>query len=295
MTTRSVYCNGLTNGRILNKLEQQIPNRQATILAEGDSWFAIPTPYDLYPTNILHALDLAKNTGIIDLSVVGDKATDMAQGNQYAQLKEIMVGEPTIKLDAILLSAGGNDVIERVEQVIGRYVGPALATAKARSEVMEAKTLLTVVDTAVVEVLADIADSIEKICAARGAHNANVPVIIHGYAHVTPREAPARVFSWLGGVRGPWLKKRLDDLGIHDPAVQKQMAQRAIDRLNDFYRTSLVPKIRNAHYLDLRSYVAEAKLDDLKPTADWNDEIHPGRTSLGRIAAAYAKLLDAFA
>jgi hypothetical protein len=39
--------------------------------------------------------------------------------------------------------------------------------------------------------------------------------------------------------------------------------------------------------------VTEAKLKDLKPTPHWNDEIHPGQSSLAGIAKVYRPLLDA--
>ncbi len=58
------------------------------------------------------------------------------------------------------------------------------------------------------------------------------------------------MFSGTGGIRGPWLKARLDALGIRDPAVQKTLADRVLDRLNEFYRTRLAdPAIRNVHYV----------------------------------------------
>src|SRR5205085_1910374 len=121
--------------------------------------------------------------------------------------------------------------------------------------------LQRIIDEKVVEVFEDIKSRVRKMCDLRSGPNASIPVIIHGYAYITPREAPARLFSWGEGVRGPWLKKKLDDLSIHDPAVQKTLAVRVIDRMNEFYRTQIAePVIDGVHYVDLRPLVIEAQL-----------------------------------
>jgi hypothetical protein len=121
--------------------------------------------------------------------------------------------------------------------------------------------LMNDVEEQLIDVFQDIEASIRKICDLRDHHNRNVPVLIHGYAYITPRESPRDCSPGPPVVSGPWLKKRLDDLGIRDPHVQKTLAVRVIDRLNEFYEKRIAaPAISGVRYVDLRPLVVEAQV-----------------------------------
>jgi hypothetical protein len=80
------------------------------LIAEGDSWFNYPSQNDpLEEIDIIAHLNKIWN--IIDIAHHGDKTTDMiadTRNQQYAQ----SVASKGIKVKAVLLSGGGNDIVK---------------------------------------------------------------------------------------------------------------------------------------------------------------------------------------
>ncbi|HXZ48652.1 MAG TPA: hypothetical protein VEG27_06495, partial [Usitatibacter sp.] len=121
----------------------------------------------------------------------------------------------------------------------------------------------------------DVMGHLRKLVAARdGGPSREAPVVLHGYCHVTPRDAPALTFP----IRvGPWIWKKLTPLGYTQPQ-QQEIAKRVIDEFNRRL-AALRDETHGVHVLDLRTLQADGSLPvaspkDLEPTPYWHDEIH---------------------
>ncbi|HEY0664306.1 MAG TPA: hypothetical protein VGD18_06840, partial [Thiobacillaceae bacterium] len=86
------------------------------LLAEGDSWFtvgAIPS------SNLLYELRLKKPTVVLNLGYPGDTIASVAQLSGNAEFaRRLAHPNWASKWDAILLSGGGNDLIDRAGDLI---------------------------------------------------------------------------------------------------------------------------------------------------------------------------------
>lgn len=77
------------------------------LYAEGDSWFDKFTPLPKSGTNLLSAIRLPAFAGVVDVSHIGDLSREMVSGWQRQQTRAMF---NLFDFDAILLSAGGNDL-----------------------------------------------------------------------------------------------------------------------------------------------------------------------------------------
>jgi hypothetical protein len=282
--TRRVVVSGESNGRILAKIAEHGYGDRVKLLAQGDSWFAFPFPLLGGSRNLIDAIATRKKTVAIDLSAFGDTAEQMAQGRRFAQYRAILAGdrdEAPIPVAAILLSAGGNDLIERIGDLVGlvtRQVKREAAAGVAPARVQRrahTRVLAALKEESAGQIFDDVVAHLRTLIDARDAGpSRKAPVILHGYCHVTPRDAPAMSFPIKVG---PWIWKKLTPLG-YTQRQQQEIALTVIDELNK--RLGMLRNERRGiHILDLRTLQAEGALPvaspgDLAPTTYWHDEIH---------------------
>lgn len=297
---------GHSNSRILQAIRDQGCERSAKVLAQGDSWFAFPLPVVGGVRNLVEAITTSKPAVAIDMAIVGDTAENMAQGERYAQLRSILAGgagEEAIPVAAILLSAGGNDLIDRIADLVGNITRALKRAAAGRGEAAmrtaqeeAARRVLQAVTTGeAVQIYEDVIGHVRTLIEARdGGPNAGVPVILHGYVHVTPRDAPALRFPFKVG---PWIWKRLTPLG-YSQAQQQQIAARVIDEFNARL-ARLRHEANRVHVLDFRTLQAPggplpvADPSWREPTPYWHDEIHLNSAGWDCVASrTYDPLLD---
>jgi len=285
--TRRVASIFQSNAAILEAIAEHGYGQRAKLLVQGDSWFAFPLPLLAGTRNLVDAISTRRQTVAIDLSAIGDTAENMATGDRYAQMRRILAGgdgEAPIPVAAILVSAGGNDLVERIGDLVGtitRAVQREAWAARGAATIphVQAEAFRQVQAALASQAARDIYDDViahlEALIAARdGGPSAGAPVVLHGYCHVTPRDAPAIRFP----VRiGPWIWKKLTPLG-YPQSRQQEIARAVIDEFNrrlGFLRD----EAHGVHVLDLRPLEADgalpmAKPGDLEPTRWWHDEIH---------------------
>lgn len=80
------------------------------LLAEGDSWFSITT-FGRYSSNLLAELRLPRSSAIINCAAPGATLQRMVDRRADPQCAQLLRGKKARYWDAILLSAGGNDLI----------------------------------------------------------------------------------------------------------------------------------------------------------------------------------------
>ena len=86
------------------------------VLAEGDSWFtlgAVPS------SNLLFSLEVTKPTALVSIAEPGDTIMNMGDPGRMLQLRRLLADPRfSYKWDAILISGGGNDLIDSAPNLL---------------------------------------------------------------------------------------------------------------------------------------------------------------------------------
>ena len=231
-------------------------------LAEGDSWFNKFYPVE---ANLLDQLDLPRGCRIIDHSWSGDKADDMFGRNRIAQIAQYL---DVFTYRAILLSAGGNDLISQIGELLsGRGNSATLHEGKLDDAFQKVETLLRTF----------------AYCRI-GTRNANTRIFIHAYDFVTPRNAPVAL-----NIAGPWVYPRLIAKGVTAPAAQlalvTELLTRWLARLTLLADPTSAQHIAGFHVFLSQGILTPANANDTGRSGDWEDEIHPSKAGYRKIAA----------
>lgn len=260
-------------------------------LAEGDSWFTVSTLNPLANANLLFAMKFEQFACAVNCATPGDTLRRMAQIHRDPVFAELLAGRRAHVWDGLLLSCGGNDLIEAL-QAHGDGVpreqrlllaeadwGPA-ADGPSRYFSREGwQTFRTYLE-ANFEYLVKLRDA---------GPSAGCPVFIHGYAQPTPRDSGAGL-----GV-GPWL---LPSLLAHriPKADWGALSQFLMKELNTVLAAIGADGARfpNVHYFDSCAIALDAAaLDTGGVSGDWVNEIHLTKRGCEKIAVPWAAAIEA--
>ena len=236
-------------------------------MCEGDSWFDIYTPWPLHEPNLLDALRTPRKALLVDISHIGDTAKEMATdpqaGNTLTLLNEF-------KFDALLLSAGGNDLKNVFKEAFIR----AIVHTKAKTMMPKDIRVMTSTPSKADAIFEEIVGYIVSWIGLRqkSKPNKNTPVVLHGYDYLQPRPAPARATVNGLAVSGPWIYPTLHEAGKTDDEM-RGLTKDVIDTL-DKWLVKLVKPLPNVHLLDTRNTLKLAEPGTKKASNDWMDEIH---------------------
>lgn len=247
------------------------------ILAEGDSWFtlgAIPS------SNLLYELRLAKWSQVFNLAYPGDTIKHIGDltGNRDFK-KYVSNARFNYPWDALLLSGGGNDVIDAAPSLIRRRaVGPA------------GEPDSWIDGGALTRLLADIQAGYRALHAmwnSAASKSAGRPIVLHTYDYATPRNAPARFLGTVG-VLGPWLYPAFKGTAT-DIVLQQRIANRLMDSLAEVLlaldgASGKPEALANVHVVDTRNTLVMANPADIGRSNDWLNEIHPTLDGYRKIA-----------
>lgn len=230
------------------------------IFTEGDSWFNYPAEHNIpgYERDVTEWLRSKYHYAVLGFERFGDELLDMVAKREFASClrKE--------KPRALLLSGGGNDILEkRLKDLIKcRGVGPVENSVNW--------------DLLYQEVLPELEKAYLAFLADVDALLPGMPIVTHGYAYARPSDRGAKIF-WKK-VAGPWLKPALMDRDFHDPAEQRYVIALLIDALNELQQGLAARFPGRFIHVDLRKMI-KAK--------DWHDEIHLKADAYRRVAAAF--------
>jgi lysophospholipase L1-like esterase len=240
-------------------------------LAEGDSWFSFGSA-DL--GNMLVPLSLRQESLVVSVAFPGDTLAKMTWFEKNWFLTNLTTHRYGYAWDALLVSGGGNDMIDAAEDLLQNSQGT------------DPNSYL--VATAVNSVLDSIEASHRALARLRDRPASpckGVPIITHTYDYPTPRNAPAF------GVRGPWLYKALTSKGIAK-SMWNAIAVQIIDSLADRL-ISLTQRIPNFHVADTRGTLVGATPGTTGMSNDWANEIHPTDGGYKLLAKKLSKKIDA--
>lgn len=261
---------------------EQFTNR---CLAQGDSWFSIGAFPPHLTTNLLFGLKLAASTCIVNCAAPGKVLRHMTDTTTSTRFLQILNGVHSMQFDGILLSGGGNDLIDAVQST---DADPAKRLLRVQAEwgppASGGARYVSDAGWAVFE--SHLADVFSRFVAARDQGvNQNAPVIFHTYDLMAPRDAGAGFGS------GPWLSKALTTFNVPMAdwnAVAKEFFARLHQLLNDLQQNHT-----NVHLVDTLNTLTAAANNDQGATADWQNEIHPTRAGYKQLSAKWAPVLDA--
>ncbi|MBL8378496.1 MAG: hypothetical protein JNM79_11550 [Burkholderiales bacterium] len=247
-------------------------------LAEGDSWFGWAHLNLVPSSNLLEQLPLRRSAVVISYAYSGDTMRNMGElccNSAFAQ----EIGAQNY--EAILLSGGGNDLIDALPHVL-RAADPAAPPTRA----------VDCVDAAALDLLFDsyVLPNYRQIIGYRAsgsAANQSTPVLIHTYDVPTARDAPA-TFLGIPAV-GPWLLPALVAARIPE-ALHQEVVALIFARMESKLLT-LDDPAAHVHVVKTSGTIARALPDQQGLSGDWINEIHPDAHGYALIAAKLAKRL----
>ncbi len=250
------------------------------VYAEGDSWFDKFTPFGAHGTNLLETIRTPFLTAVCDVSHIGDEVRDMVDGRQARQTAALF---KLWNFDAILLSAGGNDLKNAFAQLVvadaNRTSAPGtLRKGSPLGRFADAGTL----DGFFAGVVADIRRFVQLRDEAGDPTTRKAPILLHGYDHLQPRPAGALLFAGSRIGSGPWLYPALKQAGMSDEDMRAAAAD-VIDALNERLRSD-VAVLPNVTVLDQRGLLTIARPGTTGADGDWLDEIHPTADGFAKLA-----------
>ena len=235
---------------------KQFP-RRLVLLTEGDSWFSYPLN-----SNIADYIEMMSDFSMLRLEHNGDDARDIL-GAGSEQLKKIKYYLKNYPVDAVLMSAGGNDLVAGdLAKVLDKKV-----TGAVWQSAVKLASLTTVLD--------DIVAAYTRLLDARDALRPKCLVLAHSYCYFQPTGRKASGPFGLGKA-GPWMRPVLVAKGIDPDSEGRDLARYLVDELHA--RLSALAASRpRFHVVDMR---AALPVDDVH----WADEIHPSGSGFRRLA-----------
>lgn len=245
------------------------------ILTEGDSWFTIGGTNLRNPwfSNILFTLRFPKDVLLLNLAYPGDTLKNIAAMPRDHRFKYAIQNQNNDPWNAIVLSAGGNDLIDKADTLI---------LTKSKRDNIQINNISDYCDNlAVSYFLDDIEEQFRRLANIRG--NQDIPIIVHTYDYPTPRNSPARFYGI--GRLGPWLYKTM---------TAAEIPQNNWIELSDYLFDALANRmlslsqgqnrITNFHVINTRNTLERAELGTTGESGDWLNEIHPNKNGYKKIA-----------
>jgi len=246
------------------------------ILAEGDSWFSIG---GFPPTNLLYGLRFRKMTMVVSCAKPGDTMSNMSRIAKNDLYKRALSQKFGYDWDLILLSGGGNDLIDAADRLV-RNRSERRPNYPGRPEGYIKKSELA-------KLLRDVQKGFRKLAEVRDRTQSRAkgkPIVTHTYDYATPRNEPARFIGY--PLLGPWLYPAFTNNDV-PREMWLPLARLLIDELAGAILSLQkgTKKISNFHVVDTRGTLTPPDIDDIGPSTHWLNEIHPnhdGYSLIGR-------------
>ena len=252
------------------------------VLAEGDSWFtlgAVPS------TNLLFNLEVTKPTALVTIAEPGDTIKRMGDPDRMLQLQRLIADRRfAYKWDAILLSGGGNDLIDSAPELL-KSVDPA---SDDPADYVDAAALQRLV--------AEVQNAYAAIVAVRDSETSQSkgkPIYVHTYDYPTPRDSAARFVG--AGVLGPWLYPAFLLAQIPESmwlAVSDYLLDRLAEAILALDSQSGAKPLLGVFVVDTRKTLNRARLGSTSADADWANEIHPNTTGYKKLSQKLSARLN---
>ena len=259
-------------------------------LAEGDSWFTIGSLNPAKNSNLLFEMAFDQFACAVNCASPGDTLQHIAKMNTDRNFVNLLRGRIARVWDGVLLSCGGNDLIDAM-QVRGPGIPPAQRLLLQAAEWGDAtlgparylsdqgwQTFSTYMK-ANLKQLVQLRDS---------GPSKDAPIFMHGYAIPTPRPAGAGL-----GI-GPWLLPAVQAYAIPD-VDYGGVAGLLIKRLATLLAECADDAVNfpNLHFFDTTGIaILPAQLGTGGEDGDWVNEIHLTWRGYEKLALPWAAQIE---
>lgn len=260
------------------------------LLAEGDSWFTIGALNPLKNANLLFEMRFAQTAVAINCATPGDTLKHMAELSRDPVFADLLAGKRQRAWDGIVLSCGGNDLIDALGvRAAGVPLNLRLLRTAAEWGPASDGAARYLSDAGWQTFCGYFKANLDAIVALRdkGASR-GAPIFLHGYAVPMPRPAPAGL-----GI-GPWLLSSIQAYGIPE-ADYAAVAALLIGRLAALFAECAADNARypNLHFFDTTKIaLAAAALGSAGENGDWINEIHLNRAGCCKLAVPWAAAIE---
>lgn len=273
-----------------------VPYRRR-LLAEGDSWFTIGTLNLAAASNLLFKLDFSASDVIVNCAYPGDTLQHIAQCLRDPDFDRLLRAPNFASYwEAILLSAGGNDLIDAAQVPPKRRDGtPIPADQRLLLTADEAPGNASRVSEAGWQRLASYLNANVAELARRRDEGPSRgrPLILHTYLAPVPRPA-----GTVGARRG-WLHPAFERYAV--PAAMRQsLSDELFGRLRSLLlaldaRSAAPTALPHVHVFDsaLLTTVVPAAPGSTGISGDWVNEIHLTPEGYGKVGRAMGAWIDA--
>ena len=258
------------------------------LVLEGDSWFNLPggSPHDpeeerIVPRGFARPNDFGerlKSRGYEVKSVAepGDRLSEMLEEKQLAKLTAELQEqlEKGRKPAAILLSAGGHDMRDRLDRMLNEYKAEPGFSPVDDSEVDAA---LDGIAGNYGKMFRTLDEIVGRFVGRFPSVSRAIPVLAHGYSYHVPDGRNRRDVAGIG----PWLGPVVDKKGYPDLSYKAEAIAQLVDGFNDRLQQCVKPNGKLSsiapHYVNFR-FPARSRLAQYVRSGaygnDWVDEVH---------------------
>jgi lysophospholipase L1-like esterase len=233
------------------------------LLSEGDSWFSLDTR-----GNTIDQLPQAGNFALLRLEQSGDELLAILGGGQRAKLRRLIATYP---VQALLFSAGGNDIIGPEFEVLLRPFEAGMQAA----DCLDAGRVSRRLDQLEAG-YRDLVELIDEFRDLKGKKRRDVTLLAHGYDYAIPGDRPVKYLFI--PISGPWMLPGFKKRKIVDSALQRAVVRILIDGFNDRLARVAADFPGRFRHVDLRGLLKDN---------EWGDEIHPTRKGYVKVAERF--------
>ena len=267
---RADVIQAITLGNVDAPLDPDDPGYDWRFLAEGDSWFTIGA---IPSSNLLYELRLNKRAVILNLGYPGDTIAHIAQlSGNWEFSRRLADPRWASNWDAVLMSGGGNDLINRADDIIR---SSPTGSGKKAGDYIDAAQMAALQQT--------VQDGYRAIVALRdsaASPNKGKPIVVHTYDYATPRPAPATFL--IVPITKPWMHPIFEKLQV-PKKLRAEITELLVDGLAEAL-LALQKELPAFHVVDTRKTLDRADIDAKGNSGDWLNEIHPNGDGYRKIA-----------
>lgn len=293
---------------------QDISSYQYQFLAQGDSWFSMSTANLPASSNMLVNMTFSKMAVAVNCAYPGRTLQEMARLSPVAWWRRdpffrgLLCGPREQWWSALLLSGGGNDMIDAIQELSGDDFGSNAPNDRLLRTQAEWGSQPDVTRYIMEEGWQQFTTYLVSQYVAMdqlrqsSRYNKDVPIITHLYDFATPRNSGA------GAGMGPWLYKAVhDEYGIPERdwvTLSKEFTTRlasiicALDKNPPPQAATLPPPVipiaplENFHVVWTLGTLDPANTTDTGPTQDWENEIHPTVEGYQKLAPEMVSVIE---
>ena len=259
-------------------------------LAEGDSWFSIGTLNPAKNSNLLFEMAFRQSAGAVNCASPGDTLRRMANMSKDPNFADLLRGRRARIWDALLLSCGGNDLIDALAVPAGSPLDKRLVRTQAEWGAASEGPTRYLSEAGWQTFCTYVQANLAHLIGLRdGGPSKGVPLFMHGYAYPTPRPSGA------GAGAGPWLYPCVKAYGIPE-ADYIPVARMLLQRLSGLLSACAADASRfpNLHFFDSTQIPIEPSAQGATgESGDWVNEIHLTWRGYEKLALPWSAAIEA--